>query len=471
MKRIYLDWGVISYLKEERYAELKNLLLSNKDRLFFVYSPAHFEDLLQSKGRPQFDNDIKMLSDLVEDHLLDIDKGVVLPYSVTPENFCCDYDDNISALSQDVDSLLLAVEKASIPDDNSVDLIKANLNDAFHIPSEFRDHKVFERLLPNLPESPTVRDLIESIRQFLYDMMMNHGAYKGFRSSIHETGFKLESNAGNWDDVDAVNNITSFLKSKGVDMSFNDYVVMSFHGRKFTANEFFAAAYIILDMLGFHSDKLPKERNTVRNVTTDARHAYFGGFCDWFITADTRLYHKAKALYSHFGVSTQVMNPEEAISAIREDVQPFGQDYMRSFIINEFIADHVEERHDKESDSDVDYVIYRFSSCFLGIFTHGIQYHNSDDSYLLQFKFAFSNYSRFLFCDEVGMIIDTITSNLGLEGINDYKTLRKKFVEGDTEVTISWRFDNGFLCVKNDVERLRPELFIKFNAINKSNTD
>ena len=85
MIRIYLDWGVVSYLKKDEYAELKDLFLSNKDRLFFVYSPAHLEDLMKSKDEPQFDDDIKLLSDLVDDHLLDIDKGMVLPYRVTLE--------------------------------------------------------------------------------------------------------------------------------------------------------------------------------------------------------------------------------------------------------------------------------------------------------------------------------------------------------------------------------------------------
>lgn len=60
------------------------------------------------------------------------------------------------------------------------------------------------------------------------------------------------------------------------------------------------------------------------------------------------------------------------------------------------------------------------------------------------------------------MIIDTITQFFGLEGINDYESLRKKFVEGKTDVTISWRFDKGFICVKNDEERLRPEVYIVF---------
>lgn len=462
MKRIYLDWGVVSYLKKDEYAELRDLFLSNKDRLFFVYSPAHLEDLMKSKGNPLFDDDIKMLSDLVDDHLLDIDKGVVLPYRVTPERFCQVYVDNSSYLSQDVDSFLSVIEAASIPGDNSVDLIKANMNEAFHIPSEYRAYEVFERLLPNLPASPTVKDVMESVRQFMCDMMMNPGSYKSFRTSIHDTGFKLESNAGNWSDGDAIDKITSFLKSQGIDMSFNDYLMQNFHGKKISANEFFTSAYCALDLLGFHSDKLPKETNTVRSVTTDAGHAYFAGYCNWFVTADKRLYHKAKALYSHFGVSTRVMTPREATLAIQEEIQPWGQNYILSFIKSEFVEEHIEERQVKENDSDVDYVIYRFSHPFLGIFTHAICYRYSDGSSTFQFKLAFDNYSRFLFYDEVGVIIDTITEFFGLEGISDYESLRKKFVKGRTDVTISWRMDNGVVCVKIDEERLRPELYFVF---------
>lgn len=463
MRRIYLDWGVVSYLKKDEYAELRNLFLSNKDRLFFVYSPAHFEDLMKSKGKPQFDDDIKMLSALVDDHLLDIDKGAVLPYRVTPERFCQRYVDNSSYLSQDVDSFLSVIEAASIPGDNSVDLIKANMNEAFHIPSEYRAYEVFERLLPNLPASPTVKDVMESVRQFMCDMMLNPGSYKSFRTSIHDTGFKLESNAGNWSDGDAVDKITSFLKSQGIDMSFNDYLMQNFHGKKISANEFFTSAYCALDLLGFHSDKLPKETNTVRSVTTDAGHAYFAGYCDRFVTADKRLYHKAKALYSHFGVSTRVMTPREAALAIQEEIQPWGQNYILSFIKSEFVEEHIEERQVKENDSDVDYVIYRFSHRFLGIFTHAVCYRYSDGSSTFHFKLVFDNYSRFLFYDEVGMIIDTITEFFGLEGISDYEFLCKKFIEGKTDVTISWRMDNGLVCVKIDEERLRPELFIVFN--------
>ena len=237
---------------------------------------------------------------------------------------------------------------------------------------------------------------------------------------------------------------------------------MNFHGEKSTSNEFFTAAYCILDMLGFHPDKLPKANNTIRSVTTDAKHAYFAGFCDWFVTADTRLYHKAKALYCNFGVSTSVMTPDEAKSAIEEEIRSYGRDYIRSFVEAELSGEHIVEVHKKENDMDAEYVVYKFSHRFLGIFTHGIHYIYSDGSSLIQFKLAFDNYSRFLFSDEVAMIIDTITDYFGLQGITRYESLRKKFVEGDKDATISWHFDKGLVCVKNDEERHRPELYFMF---------
>ena len=82
---------------------------------------------------------------------------------------------------------------------------------------------------------------MESVRQFMCDMVMNPGAYKEYRRTIGDTGFKLDKNAGNWKYDEAVEKINSFLKSQGIEMSFNDYVMQSFHGRRVSANEFFTA--------------------------------------------------------------------------------------------------------------------------------------------------------------------------------------------------------------------------------------
>lgn len=320
MKWVYLDWGVISSLKKEENIGLKALLLSNKDKLFFVYSLCHLEDLMRSSGNPLFDTDIKMMSDLMDDHMLYYKEGKFWMDRVSPEECCDSFSDNASSLSQGLDTFLSALEDY-FPENDVSEQLKANLKTTISIPADFRANELFKRSLPGLPESPSVKEAIEACRLFLNDLMMKPGYYKEYRRQITNSGFRLESNAGNWNDEEALDKITLFLRSKGIDMSFDDYVASCFHNWPFTWVEFFTAAYCILDMLGFHADKLSKKSHTLRNMTTDAKHAVYAGICDWFVTADDGLYHKAKALYSHFRVPTCVMTPSEVVSAIKLEYQ------------------------------------------------------------------------------------------------------------------------------------------------------
>lgn len=50
MLKIYLDWNIISYLKNEEYHELRNYITQVKDYFIFPYSRAHIQDLYQSKS-------------------------------------------------------------------------------------------------------------------------------------------------------------------------------------------------------------------------------------------------------------------------------------------------------------------------------------------------------------------------------------------------------------------------------------
>lgn len=61
MKRVYLDWGVISNLKKPEYDHLRQFLISHNGELFFVYSTAHFEDAMRSTGDERLLQDIQFL--------------------------------------------------------------------------------------------------------------------------------------------------------------------------------------------------------------------------------------------------------------------------------------------------------------------------------------------------------------------------------------------------------------------------
>ena len=80
MKRVYLDWGVISNLKKTQYVDFREFLLSHIGDLFFVYSPAHFEDAMRSNGDERLSLDIQTLESLVDNHLLAYNKKTARPF-------------------------------------------------------------------------------------------------------------------------------------------------------------------------------------------------------------------------------------------------------------------------------------------------------------------------------------------------------------------------------------------------------
>lgn len=107
----------------------------------------------------------------------------------------------------------------------------------------------------------------------------------------------------------------------------------------------------------------------------------------------------------------------------------------------------------------------RFTRRFLGIFTHCIVYEQDVDGVtILEFKLAFDNYSRFIFYDEAGIMVDVVCEHLGWPAEKDYEIARKRIIAGDTGASINWQGDGVLLTLKADPERHRPELFVKVTS-------
>ncbi len=107
-----------------------------------------------------------------------------------------------------------------------------------------------------------------------------------------------------------------------------------------------------------------------------------------------------------------------------------------------------------------DSVVYKFDHRLWGIFTHCIVY-DQNDGKLLEFKLAFDNYSRFIFYDEAGIMVDVVSDYFGRNSIVNYESVRKRIVSGDTETSINWEDENVLYTLKADPERHRPELYIE----------
>lgn len=81
-------------------------------------------------------------------------------------------------------------------------------------------------------------------------------------------------------------------------------------GEKFGLNNNFAAVFEMLDMLGYWKDKFNYKSNYAR--LWDSNHAYFGSFCDYFISDDKRTRNKSKVAYNMYNITTSVKSSKNS---------------------------------------------------------------------------------------------------------------------------------------------------------------
>ncbi len=59
----------------------------------------------------------------------------------------------------------------------------------------------------------------------------------------------------------------------------------------------------LIDELGFH----PDGKGKVRSRMFDALHVHFASVCDVFITSDSKMFHKASAVFQYYGLNTKTV--------------------------------------------------------------------------------------------------------------------------------------------------------------------
>lgn len=461
MRRIYLDWGVVSNLKKEENAKLYQFFLAHKDRLFFVFSPAHFDDLMRSEGDILIKEDLKTLSSLVDDHFLSYEKKMMCPYSLSPFDYYEIRRIESPVKLAEFGDILSSLDSINPSGENVGSKLKEALQSMpFPIPEEVLSVSQFARLLPGLPSNPSVLDVIQSAGLSVDKMQDEPKYYKAYRSDVQKSGFKVGRNSGNWSEDEAIPNVSALLKSVGVNMSFKDFVLSPFANKTDVLEPVvFTSAYIILDVLGYQSDKLPKPRNTIDSIITDSKHAYFASYCDCLITADRRLEKKAKALYHEYGIDTLVLNPSNAIIALEEDTQSYDPGYFFSFLNRAVAQGNIVESHRGGADGAISYDQYQFHQRLLGIFSRGSFFHRNENQQVILLEIGPKRSHSFLYFDEVKMIIDTVSEYLSAEPIPDYEEIKQRFVHGEN-ISIVWDIGSGTIRLKNAPGSNKPVLIV-----------
>ncbi len=323
MIKLYLDWNIMSGMKNGNFPELSAIVL-NEQKFFLPYSTSHIGDIFASiknhseEEQRLINQDIDFIREITKNQCLfntgeqvsinTIDPGEILDDRIREAPLFTDFSlDSLFSLINENDPMFGIVSSiknmlASIP-------LEDAFKEAFENPESA---EMMNKMFPGLKEEPNMNGFFKSFGK-MYQNLNEKEDYKLLRDTVQKIGvnsghfndnknpYKVIQNA--YDKLGAVpfNPDPYFDKNKNAPAWFNDL----------------ANSYIILDMHGYKADTVKvndKESNTFKNTTEDASHMAFASLCDIYITNDNKNYYKTQQVYNKFKVRTKVFKPQEFIN-------------------------------------------------------------------------------------------------------------------------------------------------------------
>ncbi len=469
MIRVYFDWNVISNYKKEEFENFREFIIENKSVFQFPFTPAHFNDLMKSYSPDNdlFHQDLENLEYLADNHFFRWNNKKLEILLGSPKDYFDSEKDNQDYLSQlDLDKIYDDLDEGC--EDIGMGKMGSLLKSMFQaMPTgiEIKDEnkEMLKKMFPNLNNNSSMWDLMKDIMPFSQKILQDRDYFKEFRKDIENHGFKLEENAGNWDVNDVIRNIDSFLQKHNPDLTFMEYVNVSFKNRKEPANDYeiYTTAYLLLDMIGYKSDSLPKPTNNMQNITTDAEHSFYSAYCDYFVVMDKKLTVKTKVLFSEFNVSTIVVTPEEFIEDVKHKIHNYTSEtpFLQEAI--DFInPENLVESYKKDEETKIDTYAFKLPVFYFDFFNYVIyQRYTEQNAFTLTFRKVFKNFSRFVYITEIEQLIDTVCGFFGHEINQEFIDKKQEFIQGQNpDNTYIWNFDNGTIKLNMETETRKPVL-------------
>jgi len=359
MLKIYLDWNIISYLKEEEYADLRKYIAQVKDFFVFPYSRAHIQDLYQSKSPTnvvKFEQDLDTLTDICQTHLLDYNNNTDAPYP-----YECTARQYIER-----ESLTLQTYKSGFESVSFTELIKSIM-----------DVTTFESIRNYLLATPletpienpnngfiirniwdTITFLLDNFSLLLKDKKLEVEIYKSMCNIEGERSIQEMQNINSSDIFDYLNELCISRTNKNL----TDTILATLERiNGINSYNYFLAEYTTLALCGYSRDK----KRNILNIMTDALHAYYAMRCDVLVTKDGGMKKKAQAEFTRFNSPTKIITIEELRSFL--DTEMYNQ-YNLYYIWHEVIP-----KYSKGEDrGDGRFAFKNIPSPIWGLFTNCI---------------------------------------------------------------------------------------------------
>lgn len=319
MLKIYLDWNVITHLKEENNKKMYAFLMQHNDKFIFPYSKAHLKDLLVSKGNNNdyYYQDLDLLSNICKHHLLEYEANMnnPYPYKCTPKEYL------------EINNLELDLLNTGFSKDAFLNCLETKGIDTNAFITELKNQKIVPIAIPiidiqihNMYELVSV--LFEYGELIMKDKHLPKKIKQYIQSGIDQLQYRTIQGANSNNIFDKLNIVTNNQMNE----TFIDIVSKPIAEGSKSNLELFTSLYVTLNLSGYQSDN---NRN-LQNIYTDAEHAYYASACDIFVSNDSRLRAKSSAIYHNYNISTKIITTDDLIQIMTDELS-LEYDFLHMF--------------------------------------------------------------------------------------------------------------------------------------------
>ena len=377
MVTIYLDKQVFSHLfnaREEKYARLREKILSHKDEFIFFYSNAHLFDLQDDKTDIKY-SEMEFMQSIVDGNRLiyEASKQEVMKQSPRDAFETIGKVGDFSWMENFDFSQLTVEQRNAINNiaDISVKDLKGELG--------------FDWLTKRTPISSEELQVdvttFKSLMNFIaYNFYENKEAYKQIRDKTIANYNPKEIKA------DGEEKFNEQLSSSPLGLSFIETIKAVLAQTGLSSSDsatIYYMSYMLLDLFGVNKEARKKVK--FQNMQTDCCHSFFGSYCDCIVSDDEGLRLKSKTLYKLFNFGTKVYSIDEFIEKFEEAINNNKKSAREYFdeVIDDYIARQVSKI---ETTPEHTLTYLNTSNKYFGYFNCMIERMSNDETIIILHK-------------------------------------------------------------------------------------
>lgn len=439
MVKVYLDWNVMSGMKNNKLPEL-DVLIADSKKFLLPFSTAHIGDIYSSydeslEQKRRIEQDLEYISTLSNNLCIYVDGGIkdVLTQHYDPKDL----------FEQRIDSgNLLAINPfenilQNLSDDETLEKEAKNALDRFNNISlegliDLHDENSsaqLESLLPGFREDQTMKGMMNAVIS-LFNNLNEKEDYAALRKMLQSVSDVNRDAMYHIADPFAViadkqpAHTAEPSKSKNAPDWYNDII----------------NNYITLDMYGYQEDRVNTRKGrkeTFKNTTEDSFHAAFASTCNFYITNDKKTYNKTKQVYQKLGIDTIVLKPEEFVEYYNEFFHP-DKIYNLLYPIQLMLSDSTEPEITEDGFLK-DYRLHHFFFDFFNRITWK-QYRDQSPPLFILRRMTPVNF-RFTFVFEIITLVELFLNLFGNDRDNLGTATIEEFNENGTWTGRFWEMD------------------------------